>query len=184
MDYISHHGVEGQQWGVRNGPPYPLDKANKIFISGSSKTQTHGSEYRRKSLPQEIKTEIDSYISNNKTIIVGDAPGIDSQVQNYLKAKKYKNVMVFGPSTGPRYVANKAWQKSSVSLGSSEIGSKEWLAEKDIMMCKIADGGLAVILDEGSRATRKNIDRMIEMSKPVKVYELSKMGKKFDRFIN
>lgn len=24
--YISHHGIEGQKWGVRNGPPYPLDK--------------------------------------------------------------------------------------------------------------------------------------------------------------
>lgn len=21
-----HHGVEGQKWGVRNGPPYPLDR--------------------------------------------------------------------------------------------------------------------------------------------------------------
>ena len=22
-----HHGIEGQKWGVRNGPPYPLDRA-------------------------------------------------------------------------------------------------------------------------------------------------------------
>lgn len=25
--YLVHHGVEGQQWGKRNGPPYPLDSA-------------------------------------------------------------------------------------------------------------------------------------------------------------
>lgn len=25
-DYISHHGVQGQKWGVRNGPPYPLSR--------------------------------------------------------------------------------------------------------------------------------------------------------------
>lgn len=25
LDYISHHGIEGQMWGKRNGPPYPLD---------------------------------------------------------------------------------------------------------------------------------------------------------------
>ncbi|MCI9004441.1 MAG: hypothetical protein HFH39_04215 [Lachnospiraceae bacterium] len=25
--YLVHHGVKGQKWGVRNGPPYPLDKS-------------------------------------------------------------------------------------------------------------------------------------------------------------
>lgn len=30
MDYIKHHGVEDQQWGVRNGPPYPLDNAKAM----------------------------------------------------------------------------------------------------------------------------------------------------------
>lgn len=24
--YLSHHGIPGQKWGVRNGPPYPLNK--------------------------------------------------------------------------------------------------------------------------------------------------------------
>ena len=30
-DYLMHHGVKGQKWGVRNGPPYPLtEKTSKI----------------------------------------------------------------------------------------------------------------------------------------------------------
>lgn len=24
-EYLTHHGIKGQKWGVRNGPPYPLD---------------------------------------------------------------------------------------------------------------------------------------------------------------
>lgn len=28
-DYIAHHGIKGQKWGVRNGPPYPLSKGAK-----------------------------------------------------------------------------------------------------------------------------------------------------------
>lgn len=23
-DYLMHHGIQGQKWGKRNGPPYPL----------------------------------------------------------------------------------------------------------------------------------------------------------------
>lgn len=27
--YLAHHGVEGQRWGKRNGPPYPLEGSGK-----------------------------------------------------------------------------------------------------------------------------------------------------------
>ena len=32
---LQHHGIKGQKWGVRNGPPYPIEdkvlkKRNKI----------------------------------------------------------------------------------------------------------------------------------------------------------
>lgn len=26
---LAHHGIKGQKWGVRNGPPYPLDKSSR-----------------------------------------------------------------------------------------------------------------------------------------------------------
>lgn len=28
-DYICHHGIKGQKWGVKNGPPYPLGASQK-----------------------------------------------------------------------------------------------------------------------------------------------------------
>lgn len=28
LEYISHHGIKGQKWGVRNGPPYPLSEGD------------------------------------------------------------------------------------------------------------------------------------------------------------
>ncbi len=28
MSELYHHGIKGQEWGVKNGPPYPLDKKN------------------------------------------------------------------------------------------------------------------------------------------------------------
>lgn len=29
---LYHHGIEGQRWGVRNGPPYPIQKQKKSTI--------------------------------------------------------------------------------------------------------------------------------------------------------
>lgn len=34
-DELFHHGVEGQKWGVRNGPPYPLER-KRVAKSGKS----------------------------------------------------------------------------------------------------------------------------------------------------
>ena len=35
--YLSHHGIKGQQWGVQNGPPYPLDKETAVKIKKGTK---------------------------------------------------------------------------------------------------------------------------------------------------
>lgn len=33
---ISHHGIKGQQWGVRNGPPYPLGAGGDTIANGNA----------------------------------------------------------------------------------------------------------------------------------------------------
>ncbi|MCM1237572.1 MAG: DUF5662 family protein [Ruminococcus flavefaciens] len=34
---LAHHGIKGQKWGVRNGPPYPLDNGGVENTGGSGK---------------------------------------------------------------------------------------------------------------------------------------------------
>lgn len=36
-EYLAHHGIKGQRWGIRNGPPYPLEveEKNKKTLSTS-----------------------------------------------------------------------------------------------------------------------------------------------------
>ena len=160
-----------------------IDNNRSLFVSGSSKTQFKDSEYYRKNLPRPIKKELKNAMKENVSIIVGDAPGIDRQVQDFLNKQKYDKVNVYGPGKEVRYLANKKWNSHPIDAPEFEPGSKEWLAKKDIAMEKSSTEGLAIILDEGSSATRKNIDRLSNNNKNVKVYELNKFGKRKDKWV-
>ena len=36
-DYLSHHGIKNQRWGVKHGPPYPLDDKESRRIKNRHK---------------------------------------------------------------------------------------------------------------------------------------------------
>lgn len=178
MSELYHYGIKGMKWGVRK------NSGKTVFVSGSSKTQSKDSQYYRRKLPKEIRRELRNHMDNGNKFVVGDAPGIDRQVQNYLKKKHYKNVEIYGPGKEVRYTANKKWKTNPIDAPEFEIGSKEWLAKKDIAMTKVSDLGLAIVLDEGAKATRKNIERLVNENKDVRIYELSKNGKRHDKWVS
>lgn len=195
MQWLQHYGIKGQKWGLRRFQNTDGtwteegkkryggsgEKSQTLFVSGSSKTQDSDSPYYRKRLPKAIREELDRSMKAKEKIVVGDAPGIDRQVQDYLNKKKYDSVEVYGPGKQIRYSANKKWKATAIDDPQHEPYSPEWLRKKDEFMTQISDKGLAVILDEGSRATRNNIQRLIDQEKSVKVYMLNKNGK--DRWV-
>ena len=186
-DFLLHYGIPGQKWGVRrfqNEDGSLTEEGRQryrstdtIFVSGSSKTQDSSSEYYRKSLPKEIQARLDEGIRAKSKFVVGDAPGIDRQVQDYLNKKKYNNVEVYGPGTKVRYSANSKWKTNPINDTEHEPGSKEWLAKKDKEMARVATVGLAVILEDGASATRKNVERLQEQFKDVSVFSLNRTKK-------
>ena len=117
-NYLEHHGVEGQKWGVKNGPPYPLNSekiAERIYSEANKKeanvtkdikdaseksgSNLHGLEHKLKT-KESIKRKIETD-SEEKGITISEAAKSlkdalryttisedDSFVQNYNAFKK------------------------------------------------------------------------------------------------
>lgn len=149
--YILHYGV-GHLHGGHSGR-YPWGSGKNVFVSGASKTDK---------IPRKAKKDIKQNVKAGNRILVGDAPGIDTAVQNYIK--KYNNVSIYTIFDEPRYLANKNWDIKRIS-GNDNVA-------KDIAMTKDADLGIAIPIEGMSKATRNNIQRLIDQNKDVKVYEI------------
>lgn len=55
-DELYHHGIDGQKWGVKNGPPYPLDAGRKSFAERKFRTDKgyHKNQNGRKSHKKKV----------------------------------------------------------------------------------------------------------------------------------
>lgn len=70
-DYLEHHGIKGQKWGVKNGPPYPLkggdySESEKKHVYKERKIRKR-SQYNRKHIDKTITTnDVLTTLSYNK----------------------------------------------------------------------------------------------------------------------
>ena len=181
---LIHYGIKGQKWGERrwqnedgsltpegyvhygygkNREKAQYNKTDTVFVSGKVKYD--------KPLSRKMKREIKNIIKANGKIVIGDAPGADTRVQEYLKKKNYQNVEVF---TTDREARNNVggWKVNKIDA-SEYSDEREARAQKDIAMTKIANKGVAITSedDRPDSATAKNIQRMREQGSQIKVYD-------------
>jgi hypothetical protein len=121
-------------------------------------------------ITEELKNDIWSFIKSVKgdKIVVGDAPGLDSLVQEFL-AKKGADVVVYHSGSTCR---NNAGGFPTVSVKSTGRG-REFYTAKDRAMVEEAQIGIA-IWDGQSAGSRRNIRDLSSKGKSVKVFNLGK----------
>lgn len=67
--YIAHHGIEGQKWGVRNGPPYPLDESDRSSAeraanpAPSTEKNSYDGSHMGRSLGDISDRELQDYVN-------------------------------------------------------------------------------------------------------------------------
>lgn len=133
---------------------------NKVFINGSISI---------KKLPQEVKNSIDKIVNQNFEIVVGDASGIDTLIQDYCLSLSYFNVTVYSISILPRYKASENFKTKYIEVSNSIKKERERQQQKDKAMTMDSEFTFA-IWDGKSKGTYDNILRGLENNKKIKVY--------------
>ena len=133
---------------------------NSVFISGSISI---------KILPSQVISSIETMIDKNMTILVGDAPGIDSLVQDVCNTKNYLNVIVYTITSTPRYKANSQFQEKNIFVGQEIKSQRERQTYKDKAMSEESTFSL-VVWDGLSKGSYANIIRALKSNKLVKIY--------------
>lgn len=137
----------------------------KIFIAGPRAV---------KELDKNISVKLENICAKNYEILVGDADGIDSSVQKFLKMKSYRNVTIFA-SKGIARNNYGDWKIETVEVYNNLTGF-EFYAQKDLEMAKMADIGF-MIWNGKSKGTFNNIINLLNLEKHVILYYIP--NKKF-----
>ena len=162
---LMHHGVKGMKWGVWNAETRArYSGKDRVFISGKVSFD--------KQLPKKVKDEINQVMKANAQIIVGDAPGADTRVQDYLSKSGYSNVIVF---TSEGKARNNVGNWKERNIGKKLEDERARRVQKDIAMTNLATKAIAIMPkdDRPDSAMSKNIDRLKERDILTTLYDFS-----------
>jgi hypothetical protein len=129
----------------------------KVFISGSIEI---------KSLDNLVIESLQKIIENNLMVLVGDANGVDSLIQEYFSKKGYFNVIVYTIFNSPRNLLSPYFKIKNIK---TSLKGRKAQEKKDELMTFESDYSF-VIWNGKSKGSFNNILRAIENNKLLKVY--------------
>lgn len=171
MTYLQHHGIDGQKWGERNGPPYPLKfsahsaaekrKNPKKLIDNQAKKEKKPSVYSQvKNLSNEdLKIGINrmkdekQYVELASRDITQGRAYTDSLMVNFGTTAVNSFVKTFGASLG----AKAGTKMSELIFGT--LSKSEKKAAKDVIDAVTDD------VEKASDEIGKSIKEVREASK-------------------
>jgi len=129
----------------------------KVFISGSIEI---------KKLDNLVIESLNKIIENNLVVLVGDANGVDSLIQEFFARKNYFNVVVYTIFQTPRNLISSYFKVKNIK---TNLKGRKAQEKKDEAMTIDSDYSF-VIWNGKSKGSFNNILRALEMNKKVKVF--------------
>jgi hypothetical protein len=129
-----------------------------VFISGSITI---------KHLNNKVLARVDNIIDTAYRIVVGDAGGVDSAIQQYLLGRNYKNVVVYCSGKAARNNRG-AWPIKAIE-SAAPPGTRAFFTAKDLSMAEDCDYGL-MVWDAASTGTLSNVIELLKRDKSSLVY--------------
>lgn len=129
-----------------------------VFIAGSiSISRLHA----------KVQERINKIVSSNFNVVVGDADGADSSIQECLRNYQANNVTVYCTGETPRNnIAD--WPVHRV-YSKAKVGSRAYFTAKDLEMARSSDYGL-MIWDCKSTGTLSNVIELLRERKKSVVF--------------
>jgi hypothetical protein len=129
-----------------------------VFIAGSISISR---------LHEKVQDRINKIVSSNFNVVVGDADGADTAIQNCLRDYQANKVTVYCTGDTPRNnVAN--WPVHQVH-SKARAGSRAFFTAKDLEMARSSDYGL-MVWDCKSTGTLSNVIELLKESKKSLVF--------------
>ena len=130
----------------------------KVFIAGSMNI---------KQLDAKVKERIDNIVAQDFEVVVGDADGVDTSIQQYLVNHGMTKAVVFCSGEQARNNVGH-WPVQCVDTNHSQ-GTRAFFTAKDVRMADVADIGL-MIWDTKSTGTLNNVIELLTRKKKSVVF--------------
>lgn len=133
LNELQHHGVEGQKWGVRNGPPYPLRESAAKRV-GRRRVQKRveyiDQETKRLIASASLKDQLSSLTMEDLRKQANDILKSDERLESFGRTTIINRATAFGTghaaALGFAYIA--ASSSSPIFLvGSAATAGASWI---------------------------------------------------------
>ena len=122
-DILAHHGIMGQKWGVRNGPPYPLSRqeghsAREKLYMGKGSVKRQQNTVRPASISKEngdVQTEEKKGLSKGAKVAIILGVATITAVSAYAIIKARQRAKENGEGTGPDIDVSKIFETDDLT---------------------------------------------------------------------